>query len=165
MKEGETKVGFNLNDIYPSAFFKAADLNGATVVKEIADVTLEEIGTDRKLVLHFKDEDKGLVLNKTNSNNIAIVYGMDTDGWIGGIVQLYPTMVDFQGRSMEAIRLKATPRPSGKRQGPPPGHAPSKHPQQGFSDTGPTRPRRTADDPRTMARQDREPPFDDDIPM
>jgi hypothetical protein len=111
-------VGYNLSDIYPSAFFKAADLSGKTVTKEVADVTLEEIGTDRKLVLHFTNEDKGLVLNKTNSNNIALVYGMDTDGWIGAHVQLYPTMVDFQGRSTEAIRIKAIARASGKRQGP-----------------------------------------------
>jgi hypothetical protein len=156
-------MGYNLNDIYPSAFFKAADLNGMTVSKEIADVTLEDIGMDRKLVLHFKDEDKGLVLNKTNSNNVAIVFGMDTDGWIGGTVQLYPTMVDFQGRSMEAIRLKAVPRSSGRRQGPPPG----KYPQQGFSDTGATRPARAADDPRPINKAPRrdDPPFDDDIPL
>jgi hypothetical protein len=152
-------VGYNLSDIYPSAFFKAADLNGKTVTKEVADVTLEEIGTDRKLVLHFANEDKGLVLNKTNSNNIALVYGMDTDGWIGAHVQLYPTMVDFQGRSTEAIRIKAIARASGKRQGPPPATATTTSPK----------PRRTADDPRTMDRAPRgdhlSEDLDDDIPF
>jgi len=155
-------MGFNLNDIYPSAFFKAADLNGLPISKTISNVTLEDIGDNRKLVLHFEGEEKGLVLNKTNSNNIALVYGMDTDGWIGGVVQLYPTMVDFQGRSTEAIRIKAAPRPSGKRQGPPP----SKFPDKGSYGKVTSGPKRTADDPRTMVKGHADPDDDlDDIPL
>jgi hypothetical protein len=58
----------------------------------------------------LQGKDKGLVLNKTNANNIAAVYGDDTDDWIGGGIQLFPTMVDYQGRSVEAIRVRVAPR-------------------------------------------------------
>ena len=127
-------MGFNLNDEFPSNYLKAADLEGQTVAAEISDIKKERIGDDDKLVVYFKGKHKGLVLNKTNANNIALVYGMDTDGWIGGAIQIYPTMVDFQGRSMEALRVKAMVNRPKKA-------PPSKHPQQGFSDTGPTKAR------------------------
>jgi replicative superfamily II helicase len=154
-------MGYNLSDVYPSNYLKAADLEGKTVMAEIVEITLEKVGTDEKLVAFFKNQDKGLVLNKTNSNNIALVYGMDTDGWIGGTIQMYPTMVDFQGRSMEAIRVKAMPRPAGRRQGPSPQQFPDKG-SYGKITSG--RPKREPDDPRTMQGHHDDHP-DDEIPF
>jgi hypothetical protein len=137
-------LGYNINDVFPSKYLKAADLNGKTVTLTIKDVSVETIGDDDKLVVYFKGKDKGLVMNKTNSNNIAMVFGPDTDGWLEQEISVYPTMVDFQGRSMEAIRVKANPRPAGKRQGTP----------------SSTKPRRDADDPRTQTQDP-----SDDIPF
>jgi hypothetical protein len=150
-------MGYNINDVFPSKYLKAADLDGKTIKLTIKDVGTEMIGDDTKLIVYFKNQEKGLVMNKTNSNNIAMVFGPDTDGWLDQDIQVYPTMVDFQGRSMEAIRVKAVPRPAGRRQGA------TSFPQKGFSDTGPTRregpslkeqldrlPKRDPDDPRTM---------------
>lgn len=133
-------MGININDVFPSKYLKAADLNGAPVNMRISDVQMATVGDDEKLVIYFHGKDKGVVLNKTNANNIAMVLGPDTDGWLDQSVQLYPTMVDFQGRSIESIRIKAMPRASGKRQGTP-GATPSK-------------PRKTADDPRTQVVED-----------
>jgi hypothetical protein len=137
-------LGYNINDVFPSKYLKAADLNGKTVTLTIKDVSVETIGDDDKLVVYFKGKDKGLVMNKTNSNNIAMVFGPDTDGWLEQEISVYPTMVDFQGRSMEAIRVKDNPRPAGKRQGTP----------------SSTKPRRDADDPRTQTQDP-----SDDIPF
>jgi hypothetical protein len=95
---------------FPSTYLKAADLQGRTVPVAIDRVELEEIGGEHKPILYFQGKEKGLVLNKTNANNIAAVYGDDTDDWIGGGIQLFPTMVDFQGRSVEAIRVRVAPR-------------------------------------------------------
>ena len=95
-----------ISSAFPSNYLKAADLDGRTVTVKIDRVELEEVGDDRKPVLYFQGKDKGVVLNKTNANNISAMFGDDTDDWAGMEVQLYSAMVDFQGRSVEAIRIK-----------------------------------------------------------
>ena len=100
----------NINGAFPSNYLKAADLNGKTARVAISRVVTEDIGGDHKPVMYFKGKEKGMVLNKTNATNIAMAYGYETDDWIGGEIELFPTMVDFQGRSVEAIRVKVPPR-------------------------------------------------------
>lgn len=136
-------MGININDVFPSKYLKASDLNGKTVTLTIKDVGVETIGDDQKLVVYFKGKDKGLVMNKTNSNNIAMVFGPDTDGWLDRDIAVFPTMVDFQGRSMEAIRVRANPQLAAKR--------PATKSQ----------PRRDPDDPRTMQGHHNDDPSDD----
>jgi arabinogalactan endo-1,4-beta-galactosidase len=108
-------MGINVNDAFPSNYLKAADLQGRQVSVAMANVAYEKMGDDTKLVLYFAGKEKGLVLNKTNANNIAAIYGQDTDGWIGKSVVLVEALVDFQGRSVPAIRVRGpvqTSRPS-----------------------------------------------------
>lgn len=96
-----------ISESFPSKYLKAADLKDQQVRVVMDHVVLEDIGDDgMKPILYFQGKDKGLCLNKTNSNNIAMVYGDDTDDWAGRELILYPTMVDFQGRSVPAIRVK-----------------------------------------------------------
>lgn len=78
-------------------------------------VSLEKIGDDEKPVLYFVGKDKGMVLNKTNAQNIAIVYGDDTTDWRDQELVLFPAMVDFQGKTVEAIRVRA-PQPKDRQQ-------------------------------------------------
>lgn len=99
-----------ISDAFPSEFLKAADLQGRTVTLFISHVEMAEIGRDERPVLYFKGKDKGLVLNKTNATNIATVYGDDTDDWAGGEVTLYEAMVDYQGKTVPAIRVRVPPR-------------------------------------------------------
>lgn len=96
----------NINDAFPSNYIKASDLKGGTPVVTMSHVASEQLGDDRKLVLYFKGKDKGLVLNKTNANNIAAIYGPETESWEGHKVTLAVAWVDFQGRSVEAIRIR-----------------------------------------------------------
>jgi hypothetical protein len=99
-----------INDQYPSAYLKAADLKGRTVRVTIAGVSVEKIGDDTKPVLHFVGKDKGLVLNKTNSNRIVEATGSDeTEDWDGWSLVLYPCKVDFQGKRVDAIRVDDRP--------------------------------------------------------
>jgi hypothetical protein len=97
---------------FPSKYLRAADLDGRQVTVEIAHVELEEVGTgeEPKPVLYFQGKAKGVVLNKTNANTIASAYGDDTESWAGQHVTLFSAHVDFQGRSVEAIRVKIPPR-------------------------------------------------------
>jgi hypothetical protein len=96
----------NINEVFPSKFLKAADLSGTSPTVTIDQVKMEDIGDDRRAVVYFVGKEKGVVLNKTNANNIAEAYGFDTEGWTGKKVTLFTAWVDFQGKSMEAIRIR-----------------------------------------------------------
>jgi hypothetical protein len=95
-----------VSDVFPSNYLKAGDLQGRTLRVTMDRVEVEQIGQDRKPVLYFVGKQKGVVLNKTNAGNIAMMFGEDMDEWGGSDVELFPTMVDYQGRSVEAIRIR-----------------------------------------------------------
>lgn len=100
----------NINDSFPSKYLKAADLevdDGETIPVTISDIQFEEVGKDKDMrpILYYEGEDKGIVLNKTNATNISKLYGSETDDWIGKKVLLGTAWVDFQGQSVEAIRI------------------------------------------------------------
>lgn len=100
-------MGININDAFPSKWMKASDLEGRQPRMTVADVRMEDIGDDgHKPVIYFHGTDKGIVLNKTNATNISQAYGPNTDGWRGKDVVLFTTWVDFNGRSVEAIRIR-----------------------------------------------------------
>ena len=96
-----------ISQAFPSKYLKATDIQGHTPSVVIASVRMEDIGDDdQKPVLYFQGKSKGLVLNKTNATNITLAYGDDTDAWIGQTIVLFTAWVDFQGRSVEAIRVR-----------------------------------------------------------
>jgi hypothetical protein len=144
----------NINDVFPTKYLSAADLQGQTVRLTISEVAVETLGQgndqQRKPVLYFRGKTKGLALNKTNSNTIANVYGFETDDWIGAEIDVYPAMVDYQGRQVEAIRLKVPPvRPGGAARVPVDSQAPL----------------RPAPAPATRYDERNPPPIDSDIPF
>lgn len=96
-----------ISNAFPSEFLKAADLQGRNVRVLMSHVEMRDIGGDHKPILFFQGKDKGMVLNKTNANNIALVYGDDTDDWHGKEIVLFEAMVDFQGKTVAAIRARA----------------------------------------------------------
>jgi hypothetical protein len=96
----------NVNEAFPSKFLKASDIGDAQPVVIIKDVVMETIGEDRRPILYFAGKEKGVVLNKTNATNISEAYGPDTDEWTGKKVILFTAWVDFQGKSVEAIRIR-----------------------------------------------------------
>ena len=109
----------NINTIFQSSFLKASDLDDKPHLATVTHVTLEDMTDgERKLCVHFEEWEKGLLLNKTNANNIAGFCGPETDGWIGKKIVMLPTMVDFQGKSVEAIRVRAPKTPAPKPAGP-----------------------------------------------
>lgn len=111
-----------ISSAFPSNYLKASDLQDRNVMVKMDRVEVEKIGDDEKPVLYFVGKDKGMVLNKTNASNIAHVYGDDTDDWRDQELVLFSAMVDFQGKSVEAIRVRAPQpkdrRPAGRREDP-----------------------------------------------
>lgn len=126
-----------ISSAFPSNYLKAADLQDRNVMVKMSHVTLEKIGDDEKPVLYFVGKEKGIVLNKTNAQNIAVVYGDDTNDWTDQELVLFPAMVDFQGKTVEAIRVRA-PQPKDRRPAPRQADPISSGPQRqtgGVSDT------------------------------
>lgn len=100
----------NINDAFPSNYLKASDIGEAQPVVTIDRVEVEPVGRQKEMkpVVYFAGKSKGIVLNKTNSKKIAEIAGSnDTDDWHGVQVRLFATEVDFQGETVEAIRVKA----------------------------------------------------------
>lgn len=100
----------NINSAFPSDYLKAADLNGQVARVMIKNVTMGTVGNDSKPIMYFQGKEKGLVLNKTNATTIAYAYGTDTDQWAGAEIELFMALVDYQGRQVEAIRVRVPPR-------------------------------------------------------
>lgn len=100
----------NINDAFPSKYLKASDLpEEGSQTFTIEKIQIEEIGMEKqkKPVIYFDEDDKGLVCNKTNARTIGqVLDSIDFDQWIGKKINLYRAEVDFQGEMVEAIRVK-----------------------------------------------------------
>jgi hypothetical protein len=103
-----------MSDVFTSKYMKASDLNGSEQVMKIAGCYMEEVGADKdeKPVLYFENQQKGLVLNRTNSDRLVHRYGDDTAKWEGGHVRVYSELVSYQGKQIEGIRLQPTKAPA-----------------------------------------------------
>jgi len=84
---------------------KADDLNGRTAKHTIVGCTAEVVGEDKRLVLAFSDNDRPLVLNKTNANSLAELYGPETGAWEGNAIKLVPSTTSYQGKMVKCIRI------------------------------------------------------------
>jgi hypothetical protein len=96
------------DDLFPSRFLKAHDVDKNNPVYTILDANIEALGEESssKCVLSFQETTKELALNKTNFENLETIYGASPNEWIGKRIELFTTYVDFKGKSLEAVRIK-----------------------------------------------------------
>ena len=95
------------NDAFPGRFLKAADIDKHLDLT-IREVKTETLNDDQKVVVYFHEDERGLVLNRTNFAAIEDFTGeLDTDDWTGCKVRLGVVKVDFQGKRVPAIRVIA----------------------------------------------------------
>ena len=95
----------DINQAFPSKYLKASDIEGQRATVTISSATQEELGGDLKVILYFQGKEKGMVLNKTNAYTISAMYGPITENWIGRQIELFATMVTFQGQPVPALRV------------------------------------------------------------
>jgi hypothetical protein len=95
------------SDFDKSPYFRAEDLQTEKKFR-IKEVTAEEVGEkkEQKAVVWFKNDKRGLVLNKTNNRAIRGAFGDDMDGWKEKIIIVVPTMTDFRGKLVPALRVR-----------------------------------------------------------
>jgi len=164
-----------LTDVFPSRYLQAADLQGREVRVTIDRIGMEEMNDGKdKPVLSFKGKEKTLVLNKVNASTIADMYGDELDEWIGKGILLYPTRVDFQGKRVDAIRVKfVQPPPRSAGRGAPPQQDRQQHPSaeqqqrpgmQEFA-RGPSGPKYDERNPPPADHYPANAEFDDEIPF
>lgn len=72
---------------------------------EIYVSELEQVGSDDKVVLQFKDHTEKLPLNKTNATILADKFGDDFGQWKGKKLTLRLTKRNYQGNLVDAIEV------------------------------------------------------------
>jgi hypothetical protein len=100
-----------------SAYDQSKWLNADTTPAErkfrIKLVTEEEVGIgkdkERKLVVWFSNDSRGLILNRINNRTLRGAFGDDTGGWANKIIVLFPTMAEFRGTMKPALRVRIPP--------------------------------------------------------
>jgi hypothetical protein len=100
------------DEVFPSKYLKAADLNGKPIVVTIDRAPLEELknpeGKEQtKTVLYFRGGKKALPLNVVNWDSVAEICGDDTDMWPGGKIELFATRTQMGGKMVDCIRVRA----------------------------------------------------------
>jgi hypothetical protein len=91
-------------------YIRAADLVGKDLTLKISNVGEVEFnrdggGTDRKILVGFDGHDQGLLLNKTNTDALVLLFGDDTAGWIGETIRLSPARVAFKGGVVDTVKV------------------------------------------------------------
>ena len=96
----------NIDDIFPSKYLKASDLNGQDLNVTITDTTVAQFDDGHKIEATLSGQSKSFICNKTNARAIATAYSSDTNAWHGREVTLFPMMVDTPNGPKEAIRVR-----------------------------------------------------------
>lgn len=107
--------------LFPNDYLSAADLQEKDVTLTISRLVQEELRTEKgnedKWVLYFKEmeerhkrdpkrRNKRLVLNKTNAGSISVVWGTETNDWVGKAITLWPTTCQAFGKQADCIRIR-----------------------------------------------------------
>jgi hypothetical protein len=94
-------------DALPSKYIRAADLGDSELSLTIVQTRIEKVSeTDSKPVMRFNETTSGLVLNGTNWDTMALVYGDESDAWNGKSVVLHAVETMMKGKPTKGTRIK-----------------------------------------------------------
>jgi hypothetical protein len=97
--------------LFPGRFVKSVDLKGKDATVTIKGVRAEDIDGKTKAVITFEETKKEWVVNRTNAEAIKLMFGRETDEWLGKRITIYSaTIADpFNGGNTTAIRVRGSP--------------------------------------------------------
>jgi hypothetical protein len=95
-----------INRLFRSNYLRANDLEDDMTTMTIDRVEIDSFQDGEKPVLYFTGEDRGLVMNRTNAKVVSDAYGPETDSWTGRPLMLFSSPVEFQGKTVDSIRVK-----------------------------------------------------------
>ena len=109
----------NVNDMTGGKYLKAEAIKDRPLLLTIDAIRREKMSDGKdKWVMYFREMTEGLVLNKTNLNALAEIFGPETDDWERQKIVLFAAKVDFGGMPTLGIRVrlpkpqKAAPAPT-----------------------------------------------------
>ena len=95
-----------------SQFLKADDFDGDRKLR-IKSVSEELVGAgadkEKKLVVWFTNDERGLVLNRVNNRTLRGAFGDDTAGWAGKVIIIFSMMVEMRGKMVPGLRVRIPP--------------------------------------------------------
>ncbi len=71
-----------------SRYLRASDINGPRTLR-VAGWSVEKLNGREKFLLHFRELQKALVVNRENSNRLRKLFGSDADNFVGKNLTLY----------------------------------------------------------------------------
>lgn len=80
-----------------------AKFEGEELVQKVDGKKDEKVA---KQVLYFKEDVPKMIMNITNGNTLANLYGSHPDGWIGKQIQIYAAKVNAFGKTQDALRIR-----------------------------------------------------------
>ena len=96
----------NVLEMYRSNYMKSDDLNGQAFCFTITDCSAEKMGGgEKRLVLAFLEVSSLMILDRTNTNMLAELYGPETSEWIGKVIKLAPSTTLFLGEIVKYNRI------------------------------------------------------------
>ena len=107
----------NVNEMHSSKYLKA-DTMEKPLTLTIDRIKREEMSDGKdKWVMYFLEIKEGLVLNVTNTNTLAEMFGSETDDWDRQKIELFPTKVQYGKDMVPGIRIRAPKRQGGRGRG------------------------------------------------
>lgn len=100
----------NVNDMFPKPHITADLLNKPyeLVIRSVEQKELRPNNTAvTSWIIRFEKAEKYLILNKTNANAIASMYGPNTDDWLGKKVVLFRTQAKIKGQMQDVVRVQS----------------------------------------------------------
>lgn len=133
-----SKVTLGNELLFPSDYLAAVEFKGRDVTLTIVKVFKDELKmrggkSELKPVLSFRETKKKLVLNKTNADSIAEMYGTEATEWVGKRVTFYPTKTQCGRETVDCVRVREVV-PQGKPQPTQPARQPDPEPGDGFGE-------------------------------
>ena len=95
----------NVHKMYRYNYMKSDDLNGQALCLSITECLAEKVGGDERLVLAFFEVPSLMILDRTNTNMLAELYGPETSEWIGKTIRLAPSTTLFLGQVVKYVRI------------------------------------------------------------
>lgn len=110
-KKVRRKVTLGGELMFPSDYLAAVEFKGKEYWLTISAITREALpmkgeGETRKTVMRFKETKKKLIINATNADVIAQLYGTKAEDWIGKRIALYPTQCMAFGEMVDCLRIR-----------------------------------------------------------
>lgn len=100
--------------LFKGAYIQAVEFGGKAPTMTIRGLDVVDLEDDNgkpkpKGVIWFRETDRGWVLNRTNAQCLAAMFGDETDGWIGKRVTLVSEIVSVGREKKPGIRVKGSP--------------------------------------------------------